>query len=105
MSVTPLEPVQDLPRSPPPTDPATSVGKALALMEAFDSPAASIGVTELARRAGLPKSTAFRLLAVLEVGNFVERNGNRYCLGRRLFELGNMVSYCRPRNLRDIALP
>jgi DNA-binding IclR family transcriptional regulator len=86
-------------------DLATSVGKALALLDAFDSPAAALGVTELARRAGLPKSTAFRLLAALEAGSFVERNGNRWCLGRRLFELGNLVSYCRPRNLRDVALP
>lgn len=86
-------------------DLATSVGKALALLDAFDSPAAALGVTELARRAGLPKSTAFRLLAALEAGKFVERNGNRWCLGRRLFELGNLVSYCRPRNLRDVALP
>lgn len=83
----------------------TSVGKAIAVLNAFDSPASLLGVTELALRAGVPRSTAFRLLEALECGHFVERSGHRWCLGRRLFELGNLVSYCRPRNLRDVALP
>ena len=82
----------------------TSVGKALSLLTAFEGPE-SVGVSELARRTGLQKSTAFRLLSILEEWRLVERNGNRYCLGTRLFELGNRVSYCSPRGLRDVALP
>ena len=86
------------------TELGTSVGKALSLLTAFER-AESVGVSELARRAGLQKSTAFRLLSILEEWRLVERNGSRYCLGTRLFELGNRVSYCSPRGLRDVALP
>ncbi|MGD9995673.1 MAG: IclR family transcriptional regulator [Ilumatobacteraceae bacterium] len=84
---------------------STSVGKALALLDAFENIDTSLGVSELARRTHLPKSTAFRLLAILEQRQLVERQGNRYCLGSRLFELGHRVSYCRPRSLRDSAVP
>jgi DNA-binding IclR family transcriptional regulator len=84
---------------------STSVGKALALLDAFENIDTSLGVSELARRTHLPKSTAFRLLAILEQRQLVERQGTRYCLGTRLFELGHRVSYCRPRSLRDSAVP
>ncbi len=84
---------------------STSVGKALALLDAFENIDTSLGVSELARRTHLPKSTAFRLLAILEQRQLVERQGTRYCLGTRLFELGHRVSYCRPRALRDSAVP
>src|SRR5439155_11817975 len=80
---------------------STSVGKALALLDALGSGAASLGVSELARRADLPKSTAFRLLACLEDAGYVDRIGTEYCLGRRLFELGNQIVYCQPSGLRD----
>ena len=83
----------------------TSVGKALALLEAFESIDVSLGVSELARRAGIPKSTAFRLLAILEERRVIERQGTRYTLGKRMFEIGNRVSFCRPHSLRDTALP
>jgi DNA-binding IclR family transcriptional regulator len=84
---------------------STSVGKALALLDALGSGAPSLGVSELARRADLPKSTAFRLLACLDDAGYVDRIGTEYCLGRRLFELGNQIAYCRPSGLRDVALP
>ena len=83
----------------------TSVGKALAILDAFDGAASLIGISEIARRSGLPKSTAYRLVASLNEQGYVERRGVRYCLGKRLFELGNQVLWCRPRNLRDTALP
>lgn len=86
-------------------NPGTSVGKALSLLDAFGHLDVSLGVSELARRTGIPKSTAFRLLAILEQRHLVERHGTRYLLGKRLFELGNRVSFCRPRSLRDNALP
>lgn len=82
----------------------TSVGKALALLEAVAAPGKA-GVTELARRIGVPKSTAFRLLSILSTAGLVERRGTDYCLGRRLFELGSLVSELTPQNLRDLALP
>ncbi len=83
----------------------TSVGKALALLEALHDANRALGVTDLARIAGLPKSTAYRLLSILRERGLVERFGSGYCLGARLFELGNSVPYCHPRGLREIASP
>ena len=83
----------------------TSVTKALQLLDAFRGSVGALGVSELARRSGLPKSTAFRLLATLESSGYVERVGRAYQLAWRLFELGNGVSACRPKGLRDIATP
>jgi DNA-binding IclR family transcriptional regulator len=83
----------------------TSVGKALALLDALGAGGLSLGVSELARRVDLPKSTAFRLLSCLEEGGYVVRRAREYSLGRRLFELGNQIAYCQPSGLRDIALP
>lgn len=82
-----------------------SVMKALQLLDAFRGAGPTLGVSEIARRSGVPKSTAFRLLAHLEQGGYVERDGSDYCLGRHLFELGNSVPLCRPRGLRSIAAP
>jgi DNA-binding IclR family transcriptional regulator len=82
----------------------TSVGKALALLTAFDR-ATPIGVSELARKTNVPKSTAFRLLAVLTHWQLIERVGSRYRLGTLLFEIGNKVSYCCPSGLRETAHP
>lgn len=82
-----------------------SVTKALQLLEAFRETGPALGVSEIARLAGMPKSTAFRLLNHLEAGGYVERSGRLYVLGRRLFELGNAVQMCRPDGLRTIALP
>lgn len=84
---------------------STSVNKALQLLDSFRHGGPSLGVSELARRVALPKSTAFRLLSDLEHGGYVERAGTSYKLGWRLFELGNRVQHCRPRGLREIALP
>ena len=82
-----------------------AVMKALQLLDAFRGSGPTLGVSEIARRSGVPKSTAFRLLAHLEQGGYVERDGSDYCLGRHLFELGNSVPLCRPQGLRSIASP
>lgn len=84
--------------------PATSVAKALQLLSAFRRASTDLTLTELARRAELPKSTAFRLLGELEQAGFVARNGTKYRLGVSLFELGSRVSMCRPSGLRDTAI-
>ena len=83
----------------------TSVGKALALLEAFQDAGRSVGVTHLAATAGLPKSTAYRLLGILLDWGLVERSGTGYCLGAHLFELGNAIPSCGPSGLREIASP
>lgn len=86
-------------------DRQTSLGKALALLEAFPEDGGWIGVSELGRRAGVSKPSAFRLLGALEADGYVERDGANYCLGRQMFELGNRIRPCRPGGLREVALP
>lgn len=83
----------------------TSVDKALALLNSFEIGDDAVGVSELARRVGIPKSTAFRLLSILEANRMVVRDGNRYALGYRLFELGQRVPDLQPNRLRDVAAP
>ena len=82
-----------------------SVTKALQLLEVFRGAESVLGVSTIARLAGIPKSTAHRLLVYLERGGYVEREGRGYVLGRRLFELGNAVMMCRPSGLREVAMP
>lgn len=84
---------------------STSVQKALAVLEAFRGPGSVLGVTEVARRGELSKSTAHRMLALLVEQGYVEREGSRYALGPKLFELGNAASYARARSLRATAMP
>ncbi|MFI9508137.1 IclR family transcriptional regulator [Nocardia sp. NPDC052566] len=47
-----------------------------------------VGLSELARTAGVPKSTAYRLLGQLVAEGAVERRAGRYRLGPRVFRLG-----------------
>ena len=49
------------------------------------------GVTEVADRADISKSTAHRHLSTLEANEFVTKSGQRYHLGYRLLELGGYV--------------
>jgi DNA-binding IclR family transcriptional regulator len=83
----------------------TSVGKALGLLAAFGGEGTTVPLSALAQRAGLPKSTAHRLLAVLESNGYVQRRGTGYCVGRRLFEIGNLIPDARPHSLRTAAMP
>lgn len=85
---------------------STSVGKALAILNAFLGTTNTVlGVTEIARRADVAKSTAHRLLTLLEGHGLVERTAAGWLLGTHLFRLGNTVPVCRPNHMRDQALP
>lgn len=83
----------------------SSVEKALALIEVFEEPGIMLRLSEIARRSGVRKSTAFRLIGILVDAGFVERVGDHYRLGVRLFELGTRTSYFRPRSICDAATP
>ncbi|WP_214369691.1 IclR family transcriptional regulator [Pseudonocardia sp. H11422] len=83
----------------------TAVDKALEVLAAFPPGHTSVGVSELARDLGLTKSTVFRLVAALERNGFVERQGNRYRLGRRLHDLGGQVYEPLPGSLHEVLAP
>jgi len=64
-----------------------TVVNAFAIMALFEG-TTSLGVTEVARRLGLHKNNAFRLLATLEAEGYVEQtDGDRYRLGRGCLKL------------------
>lgn len=77
--------------------------RAFKLLGVFGSDGLQLGLAELARKAELPKATAFRLANQLVALGALERSRSGYRLGMRLFELGSKVS-CQ-RRLRDAALP
>jgi len=87
------------------TDSSTSVSKALQLLDAFRSSHGTLGVSAIARRAGVPKSTAFRLLSNLETSGYVERDGKDYQLTLKVYELGKHVKNGKTRELRELANP
>lgn len=82
-----------------------SVDRAAALLLALGESGGEAGVTELARRLGLHKSTASRLLATLERRGLVEQDADtgRYRLGLAIIRLAEHAE--RALDLRGIALP
>lgn len=87
-------------------EPAGDVGsipRAVAVLEVLASSGGPLGVSELARRCGFSKSSVQRVLRALHDSGLLERDGTRYRLGLKLFELGQQVP--RQRDLRDAARP
>lgn len=78
----------------------SSVSMAIRILKAFEGDDAEIGVTELARRLGIAKSTVHRLVVTLMAEDFLEQNHEtgRYRLGLGLFGLGSLV-----RNRMDLS--
>ena len=95
-------PAGDRGKRPPRGEPV--VDRALAVLSAFDGEHPRLSLTELARRAGLPVSTAHRLVERLLIGGALERAvGGGYVIGARLFEIGSLAP--RARGPRDVAAP
>jgi DNA-binding IclR family transcriptional regulator len=69
-----------------------SVATALDLLDCFVTDE-ELGVSEVARRLGVAKSTAHRLLTTLASRKLIEQNheNGRYRLGLHLFELGHLA--------------
>ena len=82
-----------------------SVAHALDLLDVLAEEGGSAGVSELARRTGLGKSTVHALLATLEGRGVVQLDAERrrYRLGWRLFELGSRVA--EQRDIPRVARP
>jgi DNA-binding IclR family transcriptional regulator len=82
-------------------EPADSVlGRTMAMLEAFSPEDDGITLSELARRVDLPKATVHRHLQQLCHHKLLERVGDRYQLGMRLFELGQRQP--KTRDLRSV---
>lgn len=68
-----------------------SVLKALAALECFSVRERKLSTSEIARRTGLPRGTAHRVLTTLRQAGLLEQERDKYRLGLKLFELGNVV--------------
>src|SRR3989454_4156848 len=71
----------------------SSVANAIRLLTSFSGEEDELGITTLAGRLRLAKSTVHRLAATLTGAGFLEQNGEtgKYRLGVALFELGALV--------------
>jgi DNA-binding IclR family transcriptional regulator len=84
--------------------PTTSViGKVAVILDVIAQSDGRIGLSELARQSGLPKPTVHRLCGDLVAWGVVERAGDAFRLGAKLFDLGQRAP--TRRWLRDAALP
>jgi DNA-binding IclR family transcriptional regulator len=83
---------------------ATVSSRLLALLGAFDDEHRSLTLSELARRAGLPLATAYRLIAELvEWGGLVRQPSGEYVVGRRMWDVGLLAPV--QTGLRQVASP
>jgi DNA-binding IclR family transcriptional regulator len=82
----------------------TVPGKLLGVLDAFSHERNASRLSELARRTGLPLSTAHRLVGELVRWGRLERGEDgRYRVGLRLVEIAALCP--RGIGLRDVALP
>jgi DNA-binding IclR family transcriptional regulator len=89
-------------KRPPQGDPV--VDRALALLAAFDAGHRRLALGELARRSGIPTSSALRLAGRLVAWGALERDADgRYCVGLRLWETAVLAP--RAHGLREVAMP
>ena len=84
-------------------DPVGVLDRITVIFEILGEDDRGMGVSELAQRAGLPKSTVSRLVSGLVDRHYLERDGSAIRLGVRLFELGQLAE--APQRLRRAALP
>ncbi len=82
-----------------------SAVRALQLLNVFSGEEPTLGVSEISRRAGIPTSTAHRLLAHLVKGELLTKDGSNYRLSLNLYQLGNQAMQGRVRGLREAAAP
>lgn len=77
------------------TGPATpAILNALAILESFDAQTPSLSLSEISRRLGLAKASAFRNLNALERGGYVTRDprDGTYSLGVKVLDLARRFS-------------
>lgn len=84
-------------------DDVSTAARLTALLGAFHPSDEALGVSELARRTQLPKSSVSRLSAHLVTQGLLERDGTGLRLGLKLFEIGQLA--LRGRGLVEAARP
>jgi IclR family acetate operon transcriptional repressor len=87
----------------PGRDECSLISRTFSILDTFTTQDGSLGVAELAKRTGLPKTTVRRIASNLVRVGALEPNQGDFRLGLYLFELGLLVP--DQRRLRDAALP
>ena len=67
-----------------------SVLKALSALDCFSTRERKLTATEIARRTGMPRGTAHRVVTTLREAGLLEQEHDKFRLGIKLFELGNV---------------
>jgi IclR family pca regulon transcriptional regulator len=82
-----------------------SLERGLAILSAFGSDRATIGVSELSRELGLSRSTAHRYIATLTALGYLQQDAEtkRYRLGPRVLDLG--FAAINAMDIREISVP
>ena len=85
--------------------PLKTVEKALEILELLGTVGGDLGVTEIARKLGLPNSNVYRFLSTLQKRGYVEqsRESRKYHLGMKVLEVAG--SLMARMDLRRIARP
>lgn len=83
--------------------PKTLIGRVFQVLGVFSAQRPSANLSELSRYSGLPLSTTHRLVTELVAHGALERTGDRYRIGLRLWELGALSP--GSFDLRERALP
>ncbi len=83
--------------------PVSVLAKVALILDVLSAADGTLGLSELARRCGVAKSSVHRLCGELVDWGVVERSGDGFRLGPKLFELGAHVP--SQRRVRDLALP
>ncbi len=79
------------------------LGKVNLLLSSFSPGVTSLGLTDLARRSGVPKASAYRLAQQLVDVGYLVKTEQGYQLGWRIYEFGQFVP--GPALLRSVARP
>lgn len=77
--------------------------RVVSVLEAFPRDRPTLTVGQLARRAGLPSATAYRIVAELVDLGLLERVEGEVCVGVRLWEIASRAP--RALGLREAAMP
>lgn len=86
-----------------PLDDRSVLGRVVTILDAFTPDDRPVGLSELARRTGLPKATVHRVCRDLVAARWLAASPRGYRLGRGLFELGMRAA--AERTLLEVAVP
>lgn len=103
--VTNTEQAQQASGKQPASGRLSSVTSALRMLKVFSETEPELGISSIAKRLGLAKSTVHRLAVTLAAEGFLEQNADngRYRLGLALFERGILVR--RRMDVSNLGLP